>query len=109
MATLTHHPVFVQTTRDKLPPLQNEPNQAEIDAETAHRLREAAQERCEQQKPQKFVTVVPDGQVYRWQRKAGPGTTFVSREAFTTLAAAISAAVSVAQCYGVPALVPGAG
>lgn len=31
-----------------IPPLQNEPNQAEIDAETARRLREAAKEKQKQ-------------------------------------------------------------
>jgi len=37
---------LTQTTdKDKLPPLVNEPNQAEIDAEAARRLREATQER----------------------------------------------------------------
>lgn len=37
-------------SKDKLPPMQNEPNQAEIDAETARRLREAAQAREEAKK-----------------------------------------------------------
>lgn len=46
MATLSHHPLFAKTDdKDKLPPMVNEPNQAEIDAETARRLREAAEER----------------------------------------------------------------
>ncbi len=37
-------------SKDKLPPMQNEPNQAEIDAETARRLREAAQAQKEANK-----------------------------------------------------------
>lgn len=48
MTTLSHRPLFAQTPpKEQLPPMQNEPNQAEIDAETARRLREAAQERRE--------------------------------------------------------------
>ena len=97
---------LTQTTdKGKLPPLQDEPNQAEIDAETARRLREAAQERRGSE-PSSFVTVVTDGPVYRWRRQAGPGTGFTSREPFLTLAAAIEAAIIVARCYGVPAEVP---
>lgn len=91
------------TDKDKLPPMVNEPNQAEIDAKTASQLREAAQERRDQQK--KFVTVVPDGPVYRWQRFDGR-VLRTSSEAFTALADAIQTAISVAQCYDVPALVP---
>lgn len=90
-------------SKDKLPPMVNEPRQAEIDAETARQLREAAQERRDQQK--KFVTVVPDGQVFRWQRSDGR-TLRSSSEAFTAIADAIQAAIVVAQCYGVPAVVP---
>lgn len=52
MVNVSRCTVFAQTTdKDKLPPMVNEPNQAEIDAETARRLREAAQERRDQQKP----------------------------------------------------------
>lgn len=57
-------------------------------------------------RPERFVTVVPDGAVYRWQRRVGPGTTLTSREAFLSLASATQAAISVARCYNVPALVP---
>lgn len=103
MANVSRYPVFAQTDKDKLPPMVNEPNQAEIDRETARQLREAAQERRDQQK--KFVTVVPDGQVFRWLRFDGR-TRRTSSEAFTAIADAIQAAIVVAQCYGVPALVP---
>lgn len=92
------------TDKDKLPPMVNEPNQAEIDRETASRLREAAQERRDQQKKQ-FVTVVADGRVFRWQRSDGRNLRS-SSEAFTAITDAIQAAIVVAQCYGVPALVP---
>lgn len=51
------------------------------------------------------VTVIPDGQVYRWLRFDGR-TRRTSSEAFTALTEAIQAAIVVAQCYGVPALVP---
>lgn len=51
------------------------------------------------------VTVVPDGQVYRWQRSDGR-TLRSSSEAFTAITDAIQAAIVVAQCYGVPAVVP---
>lgn len=108
MTNVSRYPVFAQTDKDKLPPMQNEPNQAEIDAESARRLREAAQERRDQQQKKQFVTVVPDGQVYRWQRSDGR-TLRTSSEAFTTLATAIQTAIVIAQCYGVPALVPAAG
>lgn len=90
--------------KEKLPAMVNEPDQAATDAKQAQILREAAQERRE--KPKQFVAVVTDGSFFRWRRQAGPGTGFVSREPFTTLAAAIEAAVIVARCYGVPALVP---
>ena len=103
MTNVTRYPVFAQTDKDKLPPMTNEPNQAEIDRETARQLREAAQERRDQQK--KFVTVVPDGRVFRWQRSDGR-TLRSSSEAFTAITDAIQAAIVVAQCYGVPALVP---
>lgn len=92
------------TDKDKLPPMVNEPNQAEIDRETARQLREAAQERRDQQRKQ-FVTVVPDGSVYRWLRFDGR-TRRTSSEAFTAISDAIQAAIVVAQCYGVPAVVP---
>lgn len=51
------------------------------------------------------VTVIPDGQVYRWQRFDGR-VRRSSSEAFVAIADAIQAAIVVAQCYGVPALVP---
>lgn len=106
MLNVSQYPVFAQTDKDKLPPLKDEPNQAEIDRESARILKEAAQERRDQQK--KFVTVVPDGQVYRWLRSDGHNRR-TSSEAFTTLADAIQTALVIAQCYGVPALVPAAG
>lgn len=107
MTTLSRYPVFAQTDgKDKLPPMKDEPNQAEIDAETARRLSEAAQERREQAKPKQYVNVIPDGPLFRWRRQVGFGVAFCSTEAFTTLAAAIDAARVVAACYGVPALVP---
>jgi len=37
-------------SKDKIPPMTNEPNQAEIDAEAARILREAAQERKDKKK-----------------------------------------------------------
>jgi len=54
MTTLTHDFLFAKTDdkpkeKDKLPPMVNEPNQDAIDAETARRLREAAEERRRQQ------------------------------------------------------------
>lgn len=105
MTNVTRYPVFAQTdSKDKLPPMVNEPNQAEIDRETARQLREAAQERREQQRKQ-FVTVVPDGPVFRWQRFDGR-VRRSSSEAFVAISDAIQAAIVVAQCYGVPALVP---
>lgn len=105
MVNVSQRPIFAQTdSKDKLPPMQNEPRQAEIDAETARRLREAAQERRDQQQ-KKFVTVVPDGAVFRWQRSDGR-ILRSSSEAFTSLAEAIQTAIVIAQCYGVPALVP---
>ena len=52
-----------------------------------------------------FVTVVTEGNLYRWLRFDGR-TRRTSSEAFTSLAAAIETAVIVAACYGVPALVP---
>ncbi len=105
MVNVSRYPVFAKSDdKDKLPPMVNEPNQAEIDAETARRLREAAQERRDQQKKQ-FVTVIPDGPVFRWQRFDGR-VRRSSSEAFTAIADAIQAAVVVAQCYGVPAIVP---
>ena len=103
MVNVSRYPVFAQTDKDKLPPMQNEPRQAEIDAESARQLREAAQERRDQQK--KFVTVVPDGRVFRWRRSDGR-VLRTSSEAFTTLADAIQTAIVIARCYGVPALVP---
>lgn len=51
------------------------------------------------------VTVTRDGQVYRWLRFDGRNRR-TSSEAFTAIADAIQAAIVVAQCYGVPALVP---
>lgn len=51
------------------------------------------------------VTVVPDGPVFRWQRFDGR-VRRSSSEAFVAIADAIQAAVVVAQCYGVPAVVP---
>lgn len=51
------------------------------------------------------VTVVPDGQVFRWQRFDGR-VRRSSSEAFVAITDAIQAAIVVAQCYGVPAIVP---
>lgn len=104
MQTLSQNGVFAKVDPIQLPPMQNEPNQAEIDAKQAQVLREAAQERRE--KPTRFVTVVTDGSFFRWRRQAGPGTAFTSREPFATFADAIEAAKVIARCYGVPALVP---
>ena len=47
-----------------------------------------------------WVTVAPDGPVYRWRRNDGR-TTRTSSEAFLTPAAAIEAGQSIARCYGV--------
>lgn len=52
-----------------------------------------------------FVTVVTEGNLYRWLRFDGR-TRRTSSEAFTSLTAAIETAVIVAACYDVPALVP---
>ena len=101
MNNLTHCLVFAQTdaNQEKLPPMTDEPNQAAIDAEAARRLREAARERREQGKT-RFVTVVADGPVYRWQRFDGI-TRRTSSEAWVAITDAIAAAIVVAQCYGV--------
>lgn len=56
-------------------------------------------------RPERFVTVIPDGAVYRWQRSDGRALRS-SAEAFLTLAEAVAAAVTVARCYNVPALAP---
>ncbi len=105
MTNVSRYPVFAQTdSKDKLPPMVNEPNQAEIDRETARQLREAAEQRRDQQRKQ-FVTVTRDGSVFRWLRSDGR-TLRSSSEAFTAIADAIQAAIVVAQCYGVPAVVP---
>ena len=47
-----------------------------------------------------FVTIRPDGPVYRWYRHTGRQG-YTSSEAFLTPAAATQAAQSIARCYGV--------
>lgn len=62
MANVSRRGQFAQTDRkDKLPPLVDEPNQAEIDAETARRLREAAQERQQQKPRSSLVSLLRGG------------------------------------------------
>lgn len=47
-----------------------------------------------------YVTVRPDGPLYRWYRHTGHQG-YTSQDAFLTSAAATEAAQSIARCYGV--------
>lgn len=48
----------------------------------------------------KFVRVVRDGSLYRWQRQDSPALSLTSREAFVNFDAALVAARNVAASYG---------
>jgi hypothetical protein len=50
-----------------------------------------------------YVSVVRDGQVYRWLRFDGR-TRRTSTDAFPVLSDALSTAVVIAQCYSVPSV-----